>query len=301
MAKQKSGTPSSPKQKSAANASGAAGRARTRERQQERERRQRRQRRITIVVAVVAVVVLATALIVIANQPAEAPIPEQAAAKYEGIPQSKSEEGYPVLGDPDALVQVKEYSSFDCTHCADFHDGVLPALLDRVRAGDISFEFVPLYGTGSVANGQGAARAAICAGEQGAFWTLHDALFSWQRLYGQQAFTRNRISTGIDNLGIDRSAYNDCTGSDLPGNVLEASFADVKNLGSDFVGTPTVTVNGVAVGLTLDAINAAIDERLAQTSDQPSAEITEVPMPEATTEATVPPEMTPETTQAAGG
>lgn len=289
---------SAPQKTSDDSGQGAGGsRSRTRERRLEREREQRRRRQLTVAGVVGAVAVIVMVLLVIANQPAEAPIPEEAVARYSDLPQQKTAKGYPQLGDPDASVQVVEYSSFDCTSCGRFHDEAFPRLVERVKAGDISFTYVPLFGTGSVQNGQGAARAAICAGEQGSFWPIHDALFTWQTTYGNQAFTQNRLLSGLANLGVDRGRYDQCLGSGLPDNVLDSAEADKVALGTDYRGTPTVIVNGINPtpqnsAPTLDIVNAAIDTALAQVGPRLS--------PEETAEATVEaPESTAEVTREA--
>jgi protein-disulfide isomerase len=172
-------------------------------------------------------------------------------------------------------VEVVEYSSFDCPACALFYENVMPELLDRVEAGEISFSYVPLFGTGSIANGQGAARAAVCAGEQDAFWTYHGALFTWQSTYGNQAFAGNRLRTGVTNLGLDMGEWDACFASDRPDEVLIAANGAANSL-EGFTGTPTVTVNGQIVPATIVDINAAIDLALASAP----------PVPETPTEAT---------------
>jgi protein-disulfide isomerase len=259
-------------------------RARTRERRRERQQQQRRQRQIVLVGGLVALAVLAVVVIILVNQPAEAPIPAESRERYAGIPQGKTEEGYPILGDPDAPVELIEYSSFDCPHCRDFHEGVTVTLIDRVRAGEMSFTYVPVFGTGSFANGEGAARAAVCAGEQGAFWPYHDALFTWQGVYGNAAFAQNRLVSGIENLGLNRAEWEQCLRSDLPDRVVlsrEEALDEVEN----FSGTPMVLVNGVVVPNDLQGINSAIDQALAFGSP-PSPEATTEPEATAEAEAT---------------
>lgn len=261
-------------------------RSRTVDRRREREREKRRQQQITLVVVLVAIVVIAALALILANQPAEAPIPEESAARYAGIPQSKTEEGFPRLGNPDAPVKLVDYSSFDCPHCRTFHDEVQPTILERVRAGEVVFTYIPLY----LNIGEGASRAAICAGEQGKFWEFHDALFEWQGLYGSQAFANNRLETGIDNLGISRSEWDQCMSSTLPGRIVTAS-RNAANALPGFEGTPTITVNGIIVTPDLTNVVRAINDELAKSGGA-------VPVPEATieTEATV--EATAETTAA---
>lgn len=261
-------------------------RARTRERREERQRQQRRQRQMTLVGGLVALAIIAVVVLILVNQPAEAPIPPESADRYAGIPQAKTEESYPILGHPDAPVKLIEYSSFACTACKAFHDEAFPTLVERVRAGEVVFTYVPMYSYGSVQNGEGAARAAVCAGEQDAFWAYHDALFSWQGIYGNSAFAQNRLASGIDNLGIDRVEWDRCMGSDLPRTVVNAAEEDARSL-EGFSGTPTIVVNGSIVPNDLDSVLAAINRALAFGAP---------PAPEP--EATVEPEATEEVTEA---
>lgn len=286
---------------------------RTAERRKERERERRRRQLIAGGIIAVALVALLAFVFFVVNAPAEAPIPQAALTRYEGIQQSNTEQGYPRLGNPNALVQVAEYSSFDCPHCREFHDESINGILDRVRAGSIAFTYVPLYGFGSVANGEGAANAAVCVDQQGKFWEFHDALFDWQGVYVNQAFTNNRINAGVEALGLDRGAYNTCISSSRPGDVLNAARAQAQAL-LNFSGTPTITINGV-VPLSQDqqpiadsaGILARIDAEVARLGVVPTAQPTTEGSVEATaeptaevTEAAVEPtaEVTPETTPA---
>jgi protein-disulfide isomerase len=255
-------------------------RARTRERRQEREKQRARNRQLFAVGAVVAVAVILAVFLVLSNLPTEAAISQETIDRYAGIPQSVDEEGFPVLGDPDAPVKVVEYSSFDCPHCGEFYQSVTPALVERARNGEISFTYVPLYGTGGIRNGEGAARAAICAGKQNAFWTYHGALFDWQTAYVNQAFDGNRLETGAANLGLDVGAWNSCLRSEETNQLLVAANAAANRL-EGFTGTPTVTVDGQIVTPDLNSVNQAIEAALSILSQLPSS-----PASEATNEAT---------------
>lgn len=267
---------------SARNKDAVVSRSRTRERREQREREQRRQRQTVIAVVLVVIAVAAFAVFFIASQPAEAEIPAEALELYAGIPVSETVEGFPILGNPDAPVELIEYSSFDCPHCAEFHETVTPALVDRVRAGELSFTYVPLHGTGGIANGEGAARAALCAGEQGQFWPMHSALFTWQSLYANQAFSGNRLATGASNLGLDRGEWDSCFNSAETTGIITAASTKVAS-NSAFTGTPFVTVNGTVVTPDLAAINTAINNALLTSSAPitPIGEATEEPTEEA--------------------
>jgi protein-disulfide isomerase len=218
-------------------------RSRAAERREEREAETRRQRRRNTIIAIAAVALLAIIIIVLVTLPAEAPLPENTLTRYTAVSQSRTEEGYARLGDPDASVTVRAYSSFACPVCRTLHDEAMSGLIDRVNSGDMQFIFVPLT-LGAVTNGRGAARAAICATEQNKFWELHDALFHWQGLFGNQAFSNNRIVTGLTAVGLDRGQYDSCLGSGRADTVLTAAEQEASAL-LNFNGTPTISINGV--------------------------------------------------------
>jgi protein-disulfide isomerase len=256
-------------------------RTRTVERRKQREQQKKRQRQMGVLIGGVAVVLVAIVLIIVVSLPQDAPFPPESLTRYEGLPQSVNDQGFPVIGSKDAPVQVLEYSSFDCPHCREFHDAVTPSIIDRVRKGIVQFTYVPMYGTGGIENGKGAGAAAVCAAEQDAFWKFHDALFNWQGLYGNQAFSSNRISTGVNNLGINRAQWDQCISSGRGDQVIDAGIraAGLQNISA----TPSIVVNGTLLS-SIDATTVlnAIDTAFQQ-SGKPAAVIggTEI-TPEAT-------------------
>ena len=217
-----------------------AKKSRTREARQRRQKQQRQNQRNLILVGIVIVAILAIALIVVSNQPVEAFVPAGVEARYEGLERSLSLEGYPRLGDPEAPVTVEEYSSFSCPGCEAFHDTSFEAILDRVKTGQVLFTYIPLQ-TGSIPNAPGSARAALCAGQQGLFWEMHDVLFEWHTLYGNTAFSQGRLLAGIDALGLNGNSFTGCFNSQAITNVLDAAQAE------GVASTPTIDVNGVTV------------------------------------------------------
>lgn len=275
--------------------SGGAGAARTAERRREREQEKQRRRLTSTALIIGGLALLIAFVVIVTNIPAEAPIPDNTETRYAGLQLGSTELGYPRLGSPTASVQVVEYSSFDCAACRNIHDQLMDRIIERVRAGSIAFTFVPRFRTGEIVNGQGAAEAALCAGEQGKFWEMHDALFNWQGIYGNQAFTNNRIVAGANQLGLNMSLFDGCARLDSTVPILDTARQQALNAG--FVGTPAFTINGVQPVdengtpiLTADGIIAEIDRRIAEfaTSAPTGAQS------QATLEAAVPAEATSE-------
>jgi protein-disulfide isomerase len=257
-------------------------RARTKERQQERKKTSQRNRQYLIIGVIATVAVVLLALFALSNLPSEAPLPETL-ERYANVEQGVSDEGFPQLGNPDAPIEVKEYSSFSCTHCEEFHETSFPQLLERVEQGQIRFVYVPLA-TGSVPNAEGANRAALCAGEQGKFWEMHDVLFHWHNVFVNSAFQGNRLTTGAAALGLNMDAFNSCFDSSRITDQIGLAQAD------GVTGTPSFKVNDALIDSpTIEAILAAVDSLLSSgtVNPEPVDEPTVVPTTEATEEVEV--------------
>lgn len=214
--------------------------SRTREARKRRQQQQKQQRQRFVIFGIIIVAILAVALLIVSNQPIEAVVPQDLEARYEGLDRSLSSEGYPRIGDPDAPVTVREYSSFSCPGCEAFHDITFGSILDRVKQGQVLFVYVPLQ-TGSIPNAPGAARAALCAGQQGKFWEMHDVLFAWHTQYANTAFSQNRLLAGIEALGLDSGTFTTCFNSQSISNVLDSALSE------GVASTPTIEVNGITV------------------------------------------------------
>jgi protein-disulfide isomerase len=216
-------------------------RSRTRARRDARLAEERNRRRFMMVAGIVVAVAVAFLIIFLVTRPQEAPLPEGLFERYAGIPQTFDTDGFPMLGDPDAPVRVIEYSSFSCPSCLTWHEDHSAEVIEHIRAGEISFTYVPLQ-TGSIPNAEGAAKVALCAGQQGLFFEMHDALFAWQSAYGNRAFTQQRLSSGIENFDLNANAYSNCRGGSAVSAQLETAEAIATDRGVN--STPSFSVQG---------------------------------------------------------
>src|SRR6478735_1170872 len=81
-----------------------------------------------------------------------------------------------IQGSPTAPLWVIEVSDFQCPYCKQWHDQTYNAFVDQfVKTGKVRLAYVnfPLQ---SHVHAWPAAEAAMCAGAQGRFWPMHDAL-----------------------------------------------------------------------------------------------------------------------------
>jgi Na+/H+ antiporter NhaA len=137
-------------------------------------------------------------------------------------------------GPVDAPVTVVEYGDFECPFCGRA-EPVVRELLQEF--GDVRYVWRHLPLSDVHPNAQLAAEAAEAAGNQDAFWQMHDLLFEHQ-----DALRPNDLMSYAEQLGLDVERFH----SDLrqrTGSARVAEDVDSADL-SGVSGTPTFFVNG---------------------------------------------------------
>jgi protein-disulfide isomerase len=152
-----------------------------------------------------------------------------------------SAEPYAILGDPNAPITIVEFTDFGCSFCRRHHQFTFRQLVDEfVERGKV-FYVVKQFPITSP-QGELAALAAICAGEQGAYWTMHDALFAagdvW---YGDAVTARRQIMTIAADLGLDRAELQACIERPSTQDVIARHVSEAHAL--HIFSTPVFFVN----------------------------------------------------------
>lgn len=80
-----------------------------------------------------------------------------------------------ITGDKNAKIKIVEFTDFECPFCERAFPTVTAVM--QKYAGKISLEYKS-FPLSFHASAQKAAEAALCAGEQGKFWEMHDNLFA---------------------------------------------------------------------------------------------------------------------------
>jgi protein-disulfide isomerase len=152
-------------------------------------------------------------------------------------------------GDPNAPVKIVEYSDFQCPYCKNWADQTEQALLDAyVKTGKVYFtyrsmgNFVSKNIGGTGTESRDAAEAAYCAGDQGKFWEMHDALFgNWQ---GEDvgSFALKRLAAIAGTIELDAKQFNDCLSSKKYRDQVNQDYQDGTAAGVN--GTPSFVING---------------------------------------------------------
>jgi len=162
----------------------------------------------------------------------------------------------PALGPEDAPITIVEFSDYQCPYCKQWHDQVFERLLTNYP-GQIRFVYrdYPLPGH---AEALPAAEAANCAGEQGAYWLFHSALFSGKYTLSSGAYQQYALE-----LGLDVEAFNECLNSHRYRDEVLADYQYGNDLGVS--GTPFFFINGLPINgaLPYEYFRQIIDKELA--------------------------------------
>jgi protein-disulfide isomerase len=104
-----------------------------------------------------------------------------------------------------------------------------------------------------------ASEAARCAGDQGKYWPMHDAMFANQRALEVPA-----LKQAAAGLGLDAAAFATCLDSGKFAGAVRAAMAEGEKLGVN--STPTIYINGRALigAQPFSAFKQIIDEELAR-------------------------------------
>ena len=117
-------------------------------------------------------------------------------------PISIDELGYD-YGDPNAPVQLIEFSDFGCGYCRRFHEEIWPVLeQEYVATGKVYWKYMPMI-LGIFPNAMEAAQAGECAAEQGSFTEMQDRLFAEQAMWKRSDDPMTDLEAMAGDLGLD--------------------------------------------------------------------------------------------------
>jgi protein-disulfide isomerase len=176
-----------------------------------------------------------------------------------------TEEGFYYKGSADAPVEVVEYADFQCPACANFVSSSLyDQLQGYVEAGQVQYVFHD-FPLSQHHNAPIASQAAYCAGDQGQYWEMHEAIFmrqaQWSNMSNQAAASAF-AALGAE-LGMDGEELAACMNSNRYQQHVQSAFQSA--IAANIQATPTFVVNGRSVNAM--ELTPAIDAALAASSD----------------------------------
>jgi protein-disulfide isomerase len=146
------------------------------------------------------------------------------------------------LGSPDANVTIVEFTDYQCPFCARHSMQTMPSIIrELVETGrvyyvikDLPLDMHPVAPL--------AATAARCAGEQGAYWEMHDVLFEQQQVWSQANDPAGIMANIAAELDLNQADFVTCLESGKYDEVIEANKREA--IGYGMTGTPGFFIDG---------------------------------------------------------
>ena len=141
------------------------------------------------------------------------------------------------LGNPQATIGIVEFSDYQCPYCRGFQQQLFPQLKkEYVDSGIVQFIHKDLPLTQIHPQAMPAALAAACAGAQGRFWEMHDALY-------ENALAPALYAELARRLGLDTGKFSACQGNPASARAVWRDVADARRLGIG--GTPSFLIGRI--------------------------------------------------------
>lgn len=182
-------------------------------------------------------------LALIASAAGSAALAQTSPAPSEGSENSGIQEF--AIGDENAPIQVVEYASFTCPHCANFHRDVLPLIkANYVDTGKIRLIYRPVYFDGP---GLWADMAARCAKDNDQFFAIADILYEqqaeWSRAGSQAGVAAGIVAAGRQG-GLDEETILACLQDNDTAQALVTDF-QINAERDGINSTPSFVIDGV--------------------------------------------------------
>ena len=169
-----------------------------------------------------------------------------------------------IRGAEAAAVWIVEVSDFQCPYCRIWHEETYPTIVrEYVATGKARLAFLNLP-LPSHRHAWPAAEGAMCAGLQGRFWEMHDAIFRSQASWSPLPSADSAFASLAREVGVDMGPWRECMRTHALRPLIEADYqravaAGVNSTPSFFIGD-----RRLAGALPADSFRVAIDAALAR-------------------------------------
>ncbi|MDC0605285.1 DsbA family protein [Nitrosopumilus sp.] len=150
-----------------------------------------------------------------------------------------SDNGSPIMGDPNAPITILEWGDYQCTFCYKFHQNTLDVINEEfIETGKVKviFKDFPLNGPDSKL----ASEASYCAHDQDKYWEYHDQLYeNWA---GERTgwITRESLSKFAESINLEIVEFNKCLDENKYENKINSIYEFGNEIGID--ATPSFLV-----------------------------------------------------------
>jgi protein-disulfide isomerase len=174
-----------------------------------------------------------------------------------------------IRGNPNAPIQIVEYSDYDCPFCKNFHETMNQIMAEYGTSGQVSWVYRHFPLAQLHPNAPRIALAAECVGHLGgneAFWEFSDLVFDERGTNEPTNITR--LEESAVTSGVDAAAFNNCVDNEEYMADVQADFENAVAVGGRgtphsiiIVGNQTGVINGAQP---YSAVKQNIDNLLAQ-------------------------------------
>jgi protein-disulfide isomerase len=149
------------------------------------------------------------------------------------------------LGKQDAALAIVEFSDYECPYCAKHYRNVLPKLKERfIDRGTVKYVLKD-FPLDFHEYAKPASLAARCAGEQGQYWAMHDAVFA------NKGEASDEVIVAVSReKKLDLAALKKCLDDPKQASDVEKDIALGTQLGVQ--GTPAFIVGRVKGNFVVD-------------------------------------------------
>ncbi len=171
-----------------------------------------------------------------------------------------------IEGSPGAPIWVIVVSDFQCPYCKQWHDATFPALQNEyVKTGKVRVAYVN-FPLNSHAHAWPSAEAAMCAGVQGRFWRMHDAIFDSQQQWSAGSASAPVFDSLARATGLNMQRWRSCVSSGVTKPLIQADFQRASAAGVRSTPTFLIGEEVLAGAHPIESFRRAIDSALVKTA-----------------------------------
>lgn len=160
------------------------------------------------------------------------------------LPENIDENGFYYIGSKDAPLTMTEFTDYQCPFCQKYYFGAYQQIKETyIKEGKIKYVVatpLPYH-----SNSGTATSAALCAGEQGNFFGMHEKLFTYQSAWSYSETPETEVLKYAKDLNLDTEKFQTCLANSAD-KFAENIAAAMKESGKHGLqGTPSFAIGDI--------------------------------------------------------
>lgn len=157
------------------------------------------------------------------------------------LPENVDENGFYYIGDKDAPLTMTEFTDYQCTFCQKYYFGAYQQIKETyVKEGKVKYVIATPFPYRP--NSEVGTYAALCAGEQGNFFGMHEKLFTYQSAWGYSETPETEILKYVEDLKLDTEKFQTCMANSATNFAENIAIAMKESGKHGLQGTPSFTI-----------------------------------------------------------